>query len=459
MKKIILFTASLLMATFINSQIWVPATPFPDATGIVPTGGAPYNHATMINSLCEYNNELYVGGSFSAIGGIVAHNIARWNGTSWNTLGLGNFLQQDISDIIVYNGNLYFTADKLYKWDGTTIQEFTYFDTWSQDPQPVYGADLHVFNNELYIAPSNDGAPSYGRFFKYNGSNFTEIPTIISGSSNTVGITCVDNYNNSLYVAGSEGLYKYVAGNWIDCNGITTTTPEIHDIETYNNELYVIGLFNSIGGLAVTNNTAKYNGSTWSNIVFPEGQYIFPTAFAGSSYGTNHLKTMNNELYLAHTFFLPPSISFKPSPLTKYNGNQWITIAQNPTFGGKSGGGGCSIIYNNELYCGGSFMLNNINITGSYYSGNFVKLQGTGNLEDKENLQIQIYPNPFNEIISIKGEKNLNQPFSIFDQMGREVFKGKLNGISTEVNLSSLSNGIYMLKIEGNYLPSQIVKD
>lgn len=445
MKKILLFTASLLMATFINSQIWVPATPFPDATGyLAGTGG------TVINSLCEYNNELYVGGSFTAIGGIVAHNIARWNGTSWNTLGLGNFLQQDISDIIVYNENLYFTADKLYKWDGTTIQEFTYFNSISQTNQPVYGKDLHVFNNELYIAPG-----STYTFFKYNGSNFTIIPTIISGSSNTVGITCVDDYNNSLYVAGGGGLYKYVAGNWIDCNGITTNTPEIHDIETYNNELYVIGYFNSIGGLAVTNNTAKYNGSTWSNIVFPEGQYIFP-AGGNPPFGTNHLKTMNNELYLAHTFPIIPPISFFPSPLTKYNGNQWITIAQN-SWGGSFQGGGCSIIYNNELYCGGNFGAN-FNLwppIGSY----FVKLQGTGNLEDKENLQIQIYPNPFNEIISIKGEKNLNQPFSIFDQMGREVFKGKLNGISTEVNLSSLSNGIYMLKIEGNYLPSQIVKD
>jgi len=104
-------------------------------------------------------------------------------------------------------------------------------------------------------------------------------------------------------------------------------------------------------------------------------------------------------------------------------------------------------------------MLNNYNITGSYYLGNFVKLQGTGNLEDKENLQIQIYPNPFNEIISIKGEKYLNQPFSIFDQMGREVLYGKLNGISTEVNMSKLSKGIYTLKIEGYYKPSQVVKE
>jgi uncharacterized repeat protein (TIGR01451 family) len=68
-----------------------------------------------------------------------------------------------------------------------------------------------------------------------------------------------------------------------------------------------------------------------------------------------------------------------------------------------------------------------------------------------------VYPNPTTHTITIKGEKNLNQSFSIYDQMGREVFMGKLNG--TEVNLSILSKGIYTLKIEGNYKPAQIVKE
>jgi uncharacterized repeat protein (TIGR01451 family) len=70
-----------------------------------------------------------------------------------------------------------------------------------------------------------------------------------------------------------------------------------------------------------------------------------------------------------------------------------------------------------------------------------------------------VYPNPTTHSITIKGEKNMNQSFSIYDQMGREVFKSKLNGITTEVNLSILSKGIYTLKIEGNYKPAQIVKE
>jgi hypothetical protein len=47
----------------------------------------------------------------------------------------------------------------------------------------------------------------------------------------------------------------------------------------------------------------------------------------------------------------------------------------------------------------------------------------------------------------------------IFDQMGRKIFIGKLNGIATDVNLSMLSKGIYTLKIQGNYNPVQIIKE
>jgi hypothetical protein len=80
-------------------------------------------------------------------------------------------------------------------------------------------------------------------------------------------------------------------------------------------------------------------------------------------------------------------------------------------------------------------------------------------IESLVEIQINIFPNPTSHSITIKTEKNMNQSFSIFDQMGREVFKGKLIGTETEVNLSSLSKGIYTLKIDGNYKPSQIVKE
>lgn len=437
--KNLLVSFICLTSFFLNSQIWGPATPFPGASGYI--NDCTNNNQTFINAMCVFNNELFVGGNFSAIGGIVANGIAKWNGNSWSSVGAGNFLNSCVSDIIVYNSNLYFTADKLYKWDGTSIQEFTYLNS-AQNTVPVYGQDLHVFNGELYISTGSS------TLIKYNGSSFTQL--VLNSSAVTVGsLRCIDDYNNTLYIGTTKGLFKNQNGNWIDCNGITTVTPEVYDIETYNNELYVLGYFSSIGGLSV-NNFAKYNGSTWSNIILPENNYPSAYLLSGWNLGTNHLKTMNNELYFAHTFATNQQQTFIASPLIKFNGSQWSQISQNSSLGG-----GCSIIYNNELYCGGKFYVFSGGVTIDYLA----KLQGSASIDEKQNLQIQISPNPTKDFVSIKVEKNMNQSFQIFDQMGREVFKGKLIGQETEVNLSSLAKGIYTLKIEGNYQPAQIVKE
>jgi hypothetical protein len=437
MKKL-LISFICLSSFFLNAQIWVPATPFAGASGGI--SNCLNNNQTFINSSCIFENELYVGGNFTSIGGIVAHGIARWNGSVWNTVGLGNLIQNDcVKDIIVYNSNLYFTADKLYKWDGTSIQEFTYSNS-SQNIVPVSGRDLHVFNGELYISSGSS------TLLKYNGSSFTQVAI----NSSAVGqIRCVDDFNNTLYIGTTEGLFKNQNGNWIDCNGITTVTPEVYDIETYNNELYVLGYFSSIGGLTV-NNLAKYNGSVWTNISLPQGNYPVTYPLSGYTIGTNHLKTMNNELYIAHTFTSNQQ-TFFPSPLTKFNGNQWIQIAEN-----YNSGGGCSIFYNNELYCGGRFfgVFSNVQVIE-----HLAKLQNTSSLSETNYSNFQLNPNPTENSVTIKSEQMKNESFIICDQLGRSVITGKLDGISTEVNLSTLSKGIYTIKIEGNYQPAHFVKE
>jgi hypothetical protein len=440
MKKIfsIIF---LTLTVIVKAQVWVPATPFPGASGVFNPNS---NYVqTNINSLCVFNNELYVGGNFTSIGGIVAHCIARWNGTSWNSLGPGNFLQNTmISDIIVFNGNLYFTADKLYKWNGSTIQEVTYFNTSTQMIQAVRGTDLHVFNDELYIV--SDVVGGGGGLLKYDGVNFT----LYKDDVFNFLMNCVDDFNNSIYVGTNEGLFRLGGNSFIECNGVTTATPEVYDIESYNNDLYVIGNFNSIGGVSV-NNFAKYNGSTWSNITLPNGNYPLTNPFSGWNLGTNHLNTINNELYLAHTF--ANNQTFVASPMLKFNGSQWLQISQNYSLGG-----GCSAFYNNQLYCGGNFPSI---FSNTVLIEHFAKLQNSVGLEESYLDKIEISPNPASNCITIKVNHVKNDSFSIFDHMGRVVLNGKLNGISTEVYISALPKGIYTLKIEGNYQPAQIVKE
>jgi len=66
--------------------------------------------------ICIDSNNLYVGGTFSKIGGIEANNIAMWNGTSWQILGegldIGNLhpklhMTLAVSSLAIYKGYLY----------------------------------------------------------------------------------------------------------------------------------------------------------------------------------------------------------------------------------------------------------------------------------------------------------------------------------------------------------------
>jgi len=75
---------------------------------------------------------------------------------------------------------------------------------------------------------------------------------------------------------------------------------------------------------------------------------------------------------------------------------------------------------------------------------------------------INIYPNPFNQTLSIEMEENIrNGEVKIYDLVGKEVLKQKLTDIKTTVNTSTLENGIYVLKVvssEGNMFVGKVVK-
>ncbi|MFN3562478.1 MAG: T9SS type A sorting domain-containing protein [Chloroherpetonaceae bacterium] len=98
------------------------------ATGFTLPNGVD----NAVRALAVYNGELYVGGDFTSAGGTLANYIARWNGTSWNTLGTGsnNGVNSIVYALAVYNGELVvgggFTsaggssANNIARWNGTS---------------------------------------------------------------------------------------------------------------------------------------------------------------------------------------------------------------------------------------------------------------------------------------------------------------------------------------------------
>ena len=432
----------LFINSYCHSQHWEAATPFPGT-----------DNNGMVTSMQTLNNELIVGGSYTSIGGIVAHSIARWNGVKWNNLGAPNLLNGSVSDMIIYNNKLFFMADILYVWDGIGLQAVTYSNGNQQLNISGYGyGDLHVFNGDLYIVGSS-------KLIKYNGvtANDIAINSPVNGSPR-----CLDDFNNNLYLGTDKGLFKYQNNTWIDVSGISNTPPNIIDIETYNNELYVLGSFSSIGGISV-NNIAKYNGSSFSMTSFPDNssQNIVTNPLLRNNLSVNHFNVINNELYLAHYFIGSTGLGQKFSPLIKFNGTNWIQLALNyPT----TEGGLCSHMYNNSLFCGGYFRwFNDVNNIADMYNnkiGGIAKLNNTLSINDISIDKQNTYPNPTSSEVKITlTHDQLGKSFKLFDNIGREKMSGVFNSTEYTFNLESFEPGIYFLKIAEEDAQIKIVKN
>jgi hypothetical protein len=66
--------------------------------------------------------------------------------------------------------------------------------------------------------------------------------------------------------------------------------------------------------------------------------------------------------------------------------------------------------------------------------------------------EIKLYPNPNNGIITISSKDNENEIYSIYDLLGKCIYTGRMTGKISKVDLSSISNGMYILKIKNSTL-------
>src|SRR5207247_2016735 len=90
-------------------------------------GGLPGANGPVSAAVVDGSGNLYIGGSFTNVGDVVAINIAKWNGSSWSALGSG--MNGSVSALGMLGNDLYaggeFTtaggsaANFIAKWDGS----------------------------------------------------------------------------------------------------------------------------------------------------------------------------------------------------------------------------------------------------------------------------------------------------------------------------------------------------
>jgi hypothetical protein len=108
-----------------------------------------------VHSMAVFNGDLIAGGDFTLADGDTAKFVARWDGTSWNNLGLGTTAL--VYDVIVYNQKLVvggffstaggMTVNRLASWDGASWSSFgSGMEGWV-DALAVYQGSLYAGGN------------------------------------------------------------------------------------------------------------------------------------------------------------------------------------------------------------------------------------------------------------------------------------------------------------------------
>ena len=82
---------------------------------------------------------------------------------------------------------------------------------------------------------------------------------------------------------------------------------------------------------------------------------------------------------------------------------------------------------------------------------NILYLNGPGAIlatPDFEANEIEIYPNPVNNILNVKLSRQVKGKWIIFNQLGQQVLNGDLIDLETSIEMSSLTSGFYALQIK-----------
>lgn len=285
---------------------------------------------------------LYAGGSFTTAGGISANRIAKWNGVSWSPLGNG--MNLDVNALAVfddgsgsgpalYAGGQFNTVDgvgisRIAKWNGSswsslgtglnsTVFTLTVFDD---------GNGLGLYAGGLF---SNAGGVSASHIAKWNGSSWTALGSGVNADLYT--LTVYDDGSGSgpaLYAGGiftsAGGMSANRIAKW---NG-TTWSPlgdgvdsAVLTLTVFHNKgtpvLYAGGSFQTAGNLAARN-IAQWDGTTWipegrgmsgsvrALTIFDDGSPSGPAMYAGGVFKEAAGRTTNF--------------------ISKWNGLSWTTL-------------------------------------------------------------------------------------------------------------------------------------
>lgn len=238
---------------------------------------------------------LYVGGSFTLAGGALASRVAKWDGERWSKVGLGLGVTQFdvVNALAVHNDGSGTTLFAGGAFLSSGAEPTSYVAKWNGQAWVPMGGGMNNIVNCLAVYNDGAGPKLYaGGIFdtagsveaqgiaRWNGSQWSALAQGIRGFDRSVESMAVfpQGAGGQLYVGGRFSLAgpvsvsnvaRWTGTGWTGVGTGITSSAGLAFVRTLvpttigGPALLVGGEFTNAGGV-MTNNLARWSGSSWS---------------------------------------------------------------------------------------------------------------------------------------------------------------------------------------------------
>ncbi|GAA4049516.1 hypothetical protein GCM10022409_40140 [Hymenobacter glaciei] len=323
-----------------------------------------------VDAVLRSGTDIYIGGTFTTVGNVVANRVAKWNGTAWSPLGTNtaNGVSGAVTALaLAGNGDVYaggfFTqaggaaANRVAKWNGAA---------WS----PLDTGTANGINNTVFsLAVAGNGDVYAGGYFtragdvvaynvaRWNGTAWSSLGTgTANGLDSSVTALAVAG-NGDVYAGGLFRQAGSVAANRVARWDGTTWSPlgtgtnngmnnEVRTLVVASNgDVYAGGFFTQAGGLAA-NFVAKWNGAAWNSLGTGTAN--------GMNVGVPTLALAGNgDLYAGGNFTVAGGVA--ANRVARWDGTAWSSLGTGTSNGVSQYINALAVAGNGDVYVGGNF--------------------------------------------------------------------------------------------------------